>query len=261
MKKVTVGIILVFLAFLASSYFRNEGPSLFGGKKTGITNRVNVSWEIENSKVTFVMKDSEGKQMRGLNDTFQNELRAVVVGETLEDYKEVQPDAKGAGTFTFPYEFSSKKTYTIFLYIDDGTSQEQFARTEVLAADKADEQQGTAKPALQLDPLLTTKTASYEMSFIFNTLKAQQQESLTFQFQARKDSSARFQFSPKKSSRLLIVDENRKHFFAVVPAEHEQEKRMQYTVIFPEEGLYKIWAVFYLNGKKYERPFVVRVTK
>jgi hypothetical protein len=44
-----------------------------------------------------------------------------------------------------------------------------------------------------------------------------------------------------------------------VAQDQEGKKELSLAVIFPEEGLYKMWGTFYVNGREYHRDFVVQV--
>ncbi len=58
---------------------------------------------------------------------------------------------------------------------------------------------------------------------------------------------------------LYIVDETRENFLYAIPV--DTEGQLQYRITFPTEGTYKIWGDFYINGKKYEKEFIVQVQK
>ncbi len=63
----------------------------------------------------------------------------------------------------------------------------------------------------------------------------------------------------EKWRRLYIVDETRENFLYAIPV--DTEGQLQYRITFPVEGTYKIWGDFYINGKKYEKEFIVQVQK
>ena len=58
---------------------------------------------------------------------------------------------------------------------------------------------------------------------------------------------------------LYIVDDKRENFLYAIPVDTEEQ--LQYRITFPVEGTYKMWGTFYINGKKYEKEFVVQVQK
>ncbi len=58
---------------------------------------------------------------------------------------------------------------------------------------------------------------------------------------------------------LYIVDETRENFLYAIPVDTDEQ--LQYRITFPAEGTYKIWGDFYINGKKYEKEFIVQVQK
>ncbi|WP_028400440.1 hypothetical protein [Ectobacillus panaciterrae] len=261
MKKSTIGIIIVFLVFLAGFYLQKHGSFSFGAKTASVVDDAQVSWDVETGKtkgeqkVTFTLLDEKGDQLRGLNDQIQNQIHALVVDDTLVHYEDIQPTFLGKGTFTFSHKL--EKPHTIFLFLEDDQTREQIARKEI--AVKEESKTDKNKRKLALDALLTTKIGPYEASLIFNALKPKRQEKLTFQFQTK--DVVRFQSPSGQPSRLLIVDDQKKHFLTAVPAQGNSSNQLQFSLTFPEEGHYKLWGTFYINGKAYEKSFVVQVVK
>lgn len=58
---------------------------------------------------------------------------------------------------------------------------------------------------------------------------------------------------------LYIVDDTRENYLYAIPV--DTDGQLQYRITFPAEGTYKIWGDFYINGKKYEKEFIVQVQK
>lgn len=263
MKKTKVGIVCVFLAFLVGAYFHKQGIQL-GARETSVIENERVSWDIElaNGKekrtVTFTLYNEQGEELRGVNDEVQNQFRVLIVDHGLVRYEDMHPTFLGKGTFTFSYKFLPSVSYTIFLYKQDGHIREQLARTDIPRKEAGAEND---QHSLTADPLLTTKIGAYDVSLLFNALKAKQKQLLTFQFQTKKGESIRFQSPSGEQAHLFIIDENRKHFLTALPLAAKTGKQLQFEVMFPEEGLYKLWGTIYLNGKMYEKPFVVQVGK
>ena len=56
---------------------------------------------------------------------------------------------------------------------------------------------------------------------------------------------------------LYIVDDTRENYLYAIPV--DTDGQLQYRITFPAEGTYKIWGDFYINGKKYEKEFIVQV--
>ena len=55
---------------------------------------------------------------------------------------------------------------------------------------------------------------------------------------------------------LYIVDDTRENYLYAIPV--DTDGQLQYRITFPAEGTYKIWGDFYINGKKYEKEFIVQ---
>ena len=59
--------------------------------------------------------------------------------------------------------------------------------------------------------------------------------------------------------RRSILWMKREKFLYAIPV--DTEGQLQYRITFPVEGTYKIWGDFYINGKKYEKEFIVQALK
>ena len=59
--------------------------------------------------------------------------------------------------------------------------------------------------------------------------------------------------------RRSILWMKREKFLYAIPV--DTEGQLQYRITFPVEGTYKIWGDFYINGKKYEKEFIVQVQR
>lgn len=82
---------------------------------------------------------------------------------------------------------------------------------------------------------------------------------LTFQFQSKKGEKLKLHSERGEVEALYIVDETRENFLYAIPVDTDEQ--LQYRITFPVEGTYKIWGDFYINGKKYEKEFIVQVQK
>jgi hypothetical protein len=261
MKKITLGIVIIFLAFLVTAYLQKQSSFFGGARKTSALSNAAVSWNIENGKkkgeqkVTFTMENEKGDKLLGLNDEMQNQVRAFIVDDSLKKYKEIQPTFLGKGTFTFSHNFA--KPYTIFLFLEDNQTRSHIARTEV--KEKKNEK-NKEKPVFKIDPLLTSKIGPYVTSLEFNTLKPNRDSSLSFHFQTN-GTKIRFQSPSGEPSRLIIMDREKQYLLTAVPSDVESSDRLQFSVTFSKEGYYKMWGEFYINGKAYKQSFDVYVAK
>ncbi len=82
---------------------------------------------------------------------------------------------------------------------------------------------------------------------------------LTFQFQAKKGEKLKLHSERGEEETLYIVDETRENFLYAMPVDTDEQ--LQYRITFPAQGTYKLWGTFYINGKKYEKDFIVQVQK
>jgi hypothetical protein len=262
MKKITGIVLLLFAAFIIILYVQRETALFSNGqadKLAGLDNK-RVSFHVPNIKVNkktmiqFALKDEKGAKLRGLNDTEQGKIRVLIVDGDLARYDEIQPSFSGNGLFSFPYTFKKNGQYSLFLYVLEGEKKKMFARKSIQIGEKQEERE-----PLKVNSMLTTAVDGIEMSVIFNLLEPENKEKITFHFQSKKQDSYTLLPSSGKQPRLLIVDENSSTVLFASPEKSKRKDEVHFMVTFPAPGLYKIWADFYVNGKKYEKEFVVTV--
>ena len=121
------------------------------------------------------------------------------------------------------------------------------------------EEKNKKKVKFPIDSVLTKKIGEYEVSLLFGALHPNEPVTLTFQFQAKKGEKLKLHAERGEVEALYIVDETRENFLYAIPV--DTEGQLQYRITFPAEGTYKIWGDFYINGKKYEKEFIVQVQK
>ncbi|MFD3446167.1 hypothetical protein ACFDTO_16355 [Microbacteriaceae bacterium 4G12] len=263
MKKITFGILIVFLAFIGVAYAEKKGLFQSSSVHSTMKSETKVVWKLSDvalhkqASITFTLQDENGKELRRLDEGLQSQIHVFITNSSLSEYKDIKPNFLGNGTFSFSYTFSKEENYTIFLYRQNEQQQEQFAAKEIVLSNEGVKKASKLIP----DSLLTTKIDSYEMSLVFNMLKPNQQESLQFQFQNKEGQSIRFQSSAQERNHLIIIDENRKHLIYLPPANEKRKNELTFPVEFPEEGMYKLYGTFYLDRQKYERNFVINVGK
>lgn len=251
---------VLFLVLLVAAYVHKQGN---GTERTVSLMKSGVEWEVEKAavnkktKVSFIIRDDKGEGLRGLNDEKQNEIRAVIVTPDMKEYIEIQPSFLGKGAFMFTYIFKQKGEYAVFLYEKNKNMQQSFANT-VITIGQASEQHSEEKRILVPDSLLTTEIGPYKTSLVFNALRAGGTETLSFQFLDKKG-ELRFRSRSGELSSFLFVNESKRSLVHTVAQDQEGRKELSLSVVFPEEGLYKMWGTFYVNGRKYHRDFVVQV--
>lgn len=260
MRNITLGMTVLFLVLLVAAYVHKQAN---GTERTVSLMKSGVEWEVEKAavnkktKISFVIGDDKGEGLRGLNDEKQNEIRAVIVPPDMKEYIEIQPSFLGKGEFTFTYIFKQKGEYTVFLYEKNKNMKQSFANTRITIGQDS-EQQSEKKRILVPDSLLTTEIGPYKTSLVFDALQAGGMEMLTFQFQDKKG-ALRFHSKSGELSSFLFVNESKRSLIYTVAQNQEGKKELSISVIFPEEGLYKMWGTFYVNGREYRRAFVVQV--
>jgi len=260
MRNITLGMTVLFLVLLVAAYIHKQGS---GTERTVSLMKGGVEWEVENAavdkktKISFIIQDGKGKGLRGLNDEKQNEIRAVIIPPDMKEYIEIQPFFLGKGAFMFTHIFKQKGEYAVFLYEKNKNMKQSFANTRVTIGQDS-EQHSEKKQTLVPDSLLTTEIGSYKTSLVFDALRVGRMETLTFQF-SDKEGSLRFRSKSGESPSFLFVNESKRSLVHTVAQDQEEKKVLSLSVIFPEEGLYKMWGTFYINGREYHQAFVVQV--
>lgn len=260
MRNITLGMTVLFLVLLVAAYVHKQAN---GTERTVSLMKSGVEWEVEKAavnkktKISFVIGDDKGEGLRGLNDEKQNEIRAVIVPPDMKEYIEIQPSFLGKGAFVFTYIFKKKGEYAVFLYEKNKNMQQSFANTRITIGQDSEQNSGK-KQILFPDSLLTTEIGPYKTSLVFDALQAGRVETLTFQF-PDKEGTLRFRSKSGELSSFLFVNESKRSLIHTVAQNQERDKKLSLAVIFPEEGLYKMWGTFYVNGREYHRAFVVQV--
>ncbi|WP_141523198.1 MULTISPECIES: hypothetical protein [Bacillus] len=214
-----------------------------------------VKWDIKNRKgnekvdISFQLFNKNNNEVRGVND----QIRAIIVDEQLKGMQQKKPTFTGNGSYKLSPGIAKDTAYTIFLYEDREKTEQSFSKKDFGEDDKKKQK------SLVADTVLTKKIGDYQMSLLFGALHPNEAATLTFQFQMKKGERVKFNSDTGEHAALYIVDEKREHFLYAVPT--NEDEQLQYRITFPEEGMYKIWGTFYLNGKKYEKEFVIQVQK
>lgn len=253
MKNLVIGMIALLLIVIGGFYMQKYKNV---AKTTGKIEE--VKWDIKNKEsnqsvnIKFQLYDQGGDEILGVN----NHILAVITDEQLQIIQHITPRFSGNGTYQMSYKPKKEGTYTVFLYENDGETVKQFAKKNFIKGDK----QLKTKPVLKTDALLTKDIGEYKASLLFRTLYENEAATLTFQFQTEEREKLRLRSNAGQQASLSIVNHERKHFLYAVPVS-EEGGQLQYYITFPEEGIYKIWGTFYINGKKHEQEFTLQVKK
>ncbi|WP_459501563.1 hypothetical protein [Bacillus sp. C1] len=252
LKNLVMGLIALLLIVAGGIYMQK-----YKGTKETAGDIQEVKWDMENRKgnekvaITFQLFNKDNNEIRGVND----HIRAIIVDEQLKGIQQITPAFAGSGSYQLSASgMKEGKGYTIFLYEDYDKTEQFFSKKDFGGEGKAQKQKGLTK-----DTVLTKKIGEYEMSLLFETLYPNEAATLTFQLQMKKGERVQFSSRTKEHATLYIVDEKREHFLYAVPV--NEEEQLQYRITFPEEGTYKMWGTFYINGKKYEKEFILQVQK
>ncbi|WP_141540435.1 hypothetical protein [Bacillus cereus] len=251
LKNLVIGLVALLLIVAGGFYMQK-----FKGTKETAGDIREVEWEIKNRKgnekidITFQLFNKNNNEVRGVNDR----IRAIIVDEQFKKIQQINPAFAGSGSYKLSLSGMKDKGYTVFLYENRGKTEQSFSKKSF-----GEEEKEKIQKKLIGDTVLTKKIGDYQMSLLFGALHPNEAATLTFQLQMKKGESVKFSSGTREQGELYIVDEKREHFLYAVPV--NEEEQLQYRITFPEEGMYKIWGTFYVNGKKYEKEFILQVQK
>ncbi|WJE54076.1 hypothetical protein QRE66_07455 [Bacillus cereus] len=251
LKNLVIGLIALLLIVVGGFYMQK-----FKGTTETAGDIQEVKWKMKNRKgnekidITFQLFNKNNNEVRGVNDR----IRAIIVDEQFKEIQQIDPAFAGNGSYKLSLSGTKDKGYTVFLYEDQGKTEQSFSKKSFGGEEKEKKQKKLIE-----DTVLTKKIGDYQMSLLFEALHPNEAATLTFQLQMKKGENVKFSAGTGEQGALYIVDEKREHFLYAVPV--NEEEQLQYRIAFPEEGLYKIWGTFYINGKKYKKEFILQVQK
>ncbi|HDR7792533.1 TPA: hypothetical protein QCY19_001071 [Bacillus luti] len=253
LKNLVIGLVALVLIVAGGFYIKKYQETV-----ETVGDVQEVKWDVSNGKgnekvdIVFQLLNKKNNEVRGVND----QIRTVIVDEQLKHIQKIKPTFAGSGSYKLSSKIVKDEGYTVFLYEDKGKSAESFAKRD-FGVKKEEEKKKKVK--FPIDSVLTKKIGEYEVSLLFGALHPNEPVTLTFQFQAKKGEKLKLHSERGEMETLYIVDEAREHFLYAIPVDTDEQ--LQYRITFPAEGAYKIWGTFYINGKKYEKEFIVQVQK
>jgi len=251
LKNLVIGLIALLLIVAGGFYMQK-----YKGTKETAGDIREVKWDMKNGEGTekvdiiFQLFNKNNNEIRGVNDR----IRAIIVDEQLKGIQHIKPAFAGNGSYKLSASGAKGKAYTVFLYEDHSKTEQSFSKKN-FGGEEKEKKQKKQKDLIE-DTVLTKKIGDYQMSLLFEALHPNEAATLTFQLQME---SVKFSSGTGENAALYIVDEKREHFLYAFPV--NEEEQLQYRITFPEEGTYKMWGTFYINGKKYEKEFIIRVQK
>ncbi|MDM5238334.1 hypothetical protein [Bacillus cereus] len=251
LKNLVIGLVALLLIVAGGFYIKKYQETV-----ETVGDVEEVKWDLtkgnEKVDILFQLLNKKNSEVRGVND----EIRAVIVDGQLKQVQQMKPTFAGNGSYKLSSKIAKDEGYTIFLYEDKNKSVKSFAKK-----DFGEEREGENKKKAKfpIDSVLTKKIGEYEVSLLFGALHPNEPATLTFQFQAKKGEKLKLHSERGEVETLYIVDEARENFLYAMPVDTDEQ--LQYRITFPAQGTYKMWGTFYINGKKYEKEFIVQVQK
>ncbi|MFD3214959.1 hypothetical protein [Bacillus sp. BR_7a] len=253
LKNLVIGLVALLFVVVGGFYIKKYQETT-----ETVSDVQEVKWDVSNRKgnekadILFQLLNNKNSEVRGVND----QIRAVIVDGQLKHVQQMKPTFAGNGSYKVSSKIAKDEGYTIFLYEDKNKSVQSFAKKDF---GKEIDEKNKKKVKFPIDSVLTKKIGEYEVSLLFGALHPNEPVTLTFQFQAKKGGKLKLHSERGEVEALYIVDETRENFLYAIPVDTDEQ--LQYRITFPAEGTYKIWGDFYINGKKYEKEFIVQVQK
>ncbi|MGH0591789.1 hypothetical protein ACQVPY_05730 [Bacillus pretiosus] len=253
LKNLVIGLVALLFIVVGGFYIKQYQETI-----ETVGDVQEVKWDVSNGKgnekvnILFQLLNNKNNEVRGVND----QIRAVIVDGQLKHVQQMKPTFAGNGSYKVSSNIAKDERYTIFLYEDKNKSVKSFAKKDF---GREIEEKNKKKVKFPIDSVLTKKIGEYEVSLLFGALHPNEPAMLTFQFQAKKGEKLKLHSERGEVEALYIVDETRENFLYAIPVDTNEQ--LQYRITFPIEGTYKIWGDFYINGKKYEKEFIVQVQK
>ena len=140
------------------------------------------------------------------------------------------------------------------MYEDENKSMESFLR-KIFGEEKKEKNKDKNRKRNYLSICTYKKYRRASSVSLFGALHPNEATTLTFEFR-RKGEKLKLNSGRSEVNALYIVINKREHFLYAIPVDTDEQ--LQYRITFPEEGTYKIWGDFYINGKKYKRSLVYK---
>ncbi|MBP0724702.1 hypothetical protein J5Y03_05805 [Bacillus sp. RG28] len=243
MKKYNIYVLclgLILLVFIAK-YMHLTPGKLEQNQQVFSKNIVeDVKWQLS-SKINNQSLKINSKQ---LNEELRDQIKVFITSNKTDKFTIIQPEYIGNDEYTFHYNFKKNIPYNLALFLE-GTTLSTFTY----------QNENNQNDPIFPSTILTNKKSNYTASLLFGALSPKVNEKLTFHF--TNFSATKHEFT---NQHLYIMNMDGSSFQQLtVPDANKSDYRFTYH--FPNEGNYKLWYLFTLNGKNEKLSYILNVDK
>lgn len=231
---------LILLAFI-SKYMHLTPGKLDQNQQVFSKNIVQeVKWQLS-PKIDKQKLKINSKQ---LNEELRDQLKIFITSNNTDKFTIIQPEYKGNNEYTFQYNFKKNNSYNLALFLEGTTLSTYTYQNE-------NNQNNPIFPST----ILTNNQSNYTTSLLFGALSPKVNEKLSFHFTNFR--AIKHEFT---NQHLYIMNIDGSSFQQLtVPDANKSDYRFTYQ--FPNEGNYKLWYLFTLNGKNEKLSYILNVDK
>ena len=241
MKKSNIYVLcigLILLAFIAKYMYLTPGKLEQNQQVLSKSVVEDVKWGLN----TKIDKQSLKIKSKQLNEELRDQLKVFITSKNTDKFTIIQPEYIGNDEYTFHYNFKNNKPYNLALFLE-GTTLSTFTY----------QNENNQNDLIFPSTILTNKRSDYTISLIFGALNPKMNEKLTFHFTNFKAINHEF-----TKQHLYIMNMDGSSFQQLtVPDANKTDYRFTYQ--FPNEGNYKLWYLFTLNGKNEKLSYILNV--
>jgi hypothetical protein len=231
---------LILLAFIAK--YMHLTPGKLDQNQQVLSKNIveNVKWQLSPK----IDKQSLIINSKQLNEELRDQLKVFITSNNTDKFTIIQPEYIGNDEYTFQYNFKKNKPYNLALFIEGTTLSTCTYQNE-----------NTQNDPIFPSTILTNKQSNYTTSLLFGALLPKANEKLTFHFTNFRAITHEF-----TNQHLYIMNMDGSSFQQLtVPDANKSDYRFTYQ--FPNEGNYKLWYLFTLNGKNEKLSYILNLDK
>lgn len=242
-----------------------HGGSDSHGSDEGSANALTTKaiWSTENAQagqdttIRINIEDNHGEPVNNFDIEHEKLLHLIVVSKDLSYFNHIHPEYNGQGEFVITNKFPSGGEYKLIAdYVPTGgskTTAMEWITIEGAAADPA---------ALTPDKSHSKVVDGVEVALLNDHPEAGKDFELNFKLTDAKTKEPITDLEQYLGAvgHVVVLSQDTEQYLHVHPIDEKARgPEAKFVTIFPDKGIYKIWAQFQRGGKIITVPFVVEV--
>lgn len=208
-------------------------------------------------RVAILIQDEMGKPIEAFQTSHEKLIHLIVVSNDLSFFDHVHPEYEGQGQFHADLRFPAGGDYKLIADLDPEGSGPITESHWVKVA-------GDHPPAKPLTPEsdMTKTTAGKEISLAFDDVRVGQATTMTFTIKDAQTKEPIFDLEPYLGAigHVVAISADTRHYLHIHPLnERGKGPHAKFAVVFPENGLYKLWGQFQHRGTLFTVAFIVQI--